>query len=202
MSEQANESGENVSATQTLIARAQDLGRSIDNWNTAYMILVGFTVVLAAGVFIAQFVVIKKSKQLASVQDQLMAEKDAQSIRDSQDKELKISQLNETAEKERLARRELEEMLASRRLTKEQQNEIGSRLARFSDQVATMWCNAGDSEADTFALEVASALFKAKWKAFTPASLQTWRESGIPFLGSASAPANWSKRLRSAQWNR
>lgn len=97
MSEQANESGENVSVIQALTTRAQDLGRSIDNWNTAYIVLVALTVVLAAGVFIAQFVTIRKSKLLASAQADLMAEKDRQSAADSKDKDLKIAAAIEAA---------------------------------------------------------------------------------------------------------
>ena len=101
--------------------------------------------------------------------------------------EKEAAQLRKSAEDERLARVELEEALASRRLSREQENILGSRLSRSSGQVVTIWCNAGDIEADTFALEIASALFRAKWKVFTPASLQTFREPGISFLGSASA---------------
>jgi hypothetical protein len=51
-SEHASESGENVSEIQALTARAQDLSRSIDAWNVAYVALVAITVVSAAGVLI------------------------------------------------------------------------------------------------------------------------------------------------------
>jgi hypothetical protein len=110
MSEQANESGENVPAIQSLIARAQDLGRSVSHWNNVYMILVAFTVVLAAGVFVAQFIVIKKGKLLADTQDELIAEKDRQSAADSKDKDLKISDAKRAAEeaKEHTAALEVE----------------------------------------------------------------------------------------------
>ncbi|MGA9388956.1 MAG: hypothetical protein WBV69_00790 [Candidatus Sulfotelmatobacter sp.] len=91
MSEQTKERGEKASLIQTLTARAQDLGRSVDNWNTAYIVLVAITVVLAAGVFIAQFVVIRKSKLLAVAQSDLITEKDRQSSADSKDKDLKIA---------------------------------------------------------------------------------------------------------------
>jgi hypothetical protein len=79
MSEQASESGENVSVIQSLAAHAQDLSSSIDRWNTTYMAFVALTAILAAGLFIAQFIVIRKSKRLAAIQQDLLAEKDRQS---------------------------------------------------------------------------------------------------------------------------
>jgi hypothetical protein len=118
MSEQIKESGENVSAIQSLAARAQDLGRSVGHWNNVYMILVAFTVVLAAGVFVTQFIVIKKGKLLAETQDELIAEKDRQSAADSKDKDLKISDAKRAAEeaRERAAALEVEALKLRRQL--------------------------------------------------------------------------------------
>lgn len=91
MSEQAKESGENVSDIQRLTARAHELTTSIALWNSAYMVLVALTVVLAAGVFIAQFVANKKSVLLAGVQDEIIKEKDAIAAADSKAKDAKIA---------------------------------------------------------------------------------------------------------------
>jgi hypothetical protein len=176
MSEQANESGENVSVIQLLAARAQDLGRSVDNWNTAYIVLVAFTVVLAAGVFIAQFVVIKKSKLLTSTQADLMAEKDRQSAADSKDKDVKIADAKqvaevakETAEKERLARIIIEERLAWRRITPKQPDKFVSALKPYAGSfVKISGMGNGDLESETFAKDIAAVLKEAGWDAPSP----------------------------------
>jgi len=100
--------------------------------------------------------------------------------------EKEAAALRKTAEDERLARIRIEERVAWRRLTKQQQIEIGSRLRRFSGQIASMWYNMGDKEAETLALEIASALYGAKWTVYAPASLGHMARSGILFNGSTS----------------
>lgn len=97
------------------------------------------------------------------------------------DADARAAEANEKAEKERLARIRLEEDLAWRRLPKEQQQIIASRLANFSGQIVSLWFGAGDKEAETFAWELASALSSAKWKVFSPASSITMASSGNLF---------------------
>src|SRR5262249_44734132 len=75
-----------------------------------------------------------------------------------------------TAEQERLARVKIEERVAWRRLTKDQQSEIASRLRRFSGETASVWFNQGDIEGSTFASEIASMLQEAKWSLVSPPS--------------------------------
>lgn len=118
--------------------------------------------------------------------------KEEQRVKFEQESKLAISEANaraaeanETAEKERLARIRLEEDLAWRRLSKEQQDILISKLSVFSDQSVSVWYGAGDKEAETFAWEFATVLYVAKWQVFSPASSVTMAESGNPF-GSVS----------------
>jgi hypothetical protein len=99
------------------------------------------------------------------------------------------ARLKKKAEDERLARVEIEERVAWRRLRKDQQSAIGIQLRRFAGQPANMWYNAGDKEAETFALEIASALYQAQWEIFTPAGLLHLAPSGISFPGPGSTTA-------------
>jgi hypothetical protein len=100
--EQARVNGEKVSPIQSLTARAQDLTRSVTWWNGAYVLLVALAVLVAACVFITQFVAIKRAQQLAKVQDDLIAEKDRQSVADSKDKDVKIAELGTKAAEAKL----------------------------------------------------------------------------------------------------
>jgi hypothetical protein len=91
MREQTNEIGEKLAEIQQLTARAQELSASIRSWNNGYMILVAFTVVLAAWVFIAQFVISKKSGELQAIQDAIIKAKDGIAKTDSDLKDGKIA---------------------------------------------------------------------------------------------------------------
>src|SRR5579862_3480341 len=71
------------------------------------------------------------------------------------------------------ARLSLVERTVWRKLTSEQQIEIGSRLSRFAGNTATLWYSAGDKKAETFAWEIAASLHWAKWRVYSPASLWT-----------------------------
>ena len=53
---------------------------------------------------------------------------------------------NEKAESERLARIRLEEDLAWRRLSNEQQQIIASQVSKFSGQIVSLWYGQGDKE--------------------------------------------------------
>ena len=58
--EQTSESGENVSDIQTWSLRVKALADSVDTWNSWYVFLVAIGLAIAAGVFITQFVSIRK----------------------------------------------------------------------------------------------------------------------------------------------
>jgi hypothetical protein len=88
--------GDNVSEIQSLASRIQDLCRSVNELNSSYVGLVFLTFLLAAAVFLVQFLVIRKSKELAEAQSLLLAAKDAQLAVDLKDRDLKIAELGGT----------------------------------------------------------------------------------------------------------
>jgi hypothetical protein len=79
MIEQNNINGEDLSQIQTLTDQMNALTLSRDRWNNAYMVLVPVSVLLAAFVFIAQFIAGRKSKKLEEIQGSLIAAKDRNS---------------------------------------------------------------------------------------------------------------------------
>ncbi len=97
MQEQANERGVNLSEIERLTQRAHDVSASVSLWNRWYMIAVAVTVVLAAGVFVTQFVASRRSTELSGIQDALIAEKDRISKIESKDKDGKIADANKAA---------------------------------------------------------------------------------------------------------
>jgi len=99
--------------------------------------------------------------------------------------ELQAAEAIQRAEEEKFARIKIKESIAWRRLSKDQQDILTSKLGRFSNQPVSLWYGAGDKEAETFAWEIATALHNAKWQVFSPASMVTMAESGHPF-GSVS----------------
>lgn len=83
--------------------------------------------------------------------------------------EAEAAQLRKDAEAEQLARVEIEESIAWRRLTKEKQSLIAFHLNRFKGQPASLWYNVGDREAEVFAFDIGEALQNAKWRVYSPA---------------------------------
>lgn len=78
---------------QTLTDNARTLSDSLDGWNTAYLICVFATVVLAAATFVAQFVAVAKGKRLSFVQSEIIMAKDAQLRTELGQKDLAITGL-------------------------------------------------------------------------------------------------------------
>ena len=75
----------------------------------------------------------------------------------------KAGEANKAAEDERVARVQIEEALAPRRLTTEQRLAISSGLSRFSKQPVVAFNNTFDVEAAVLAAEILSTLKQAKW---------------------------------------
>src|SRR5580704_2499540 len=84
------------------------------------------------------------------------------------------------AEDEATARVKIEARVAWRRLTKQQQEEIGSSLEhRFSNQGVSVWYSAGDIESSWFAADIADALQKAHTlRVHPPGGILELQESG------------------------
>jgi hypothetical protein len=87
--------------------------------------------------------------------------------------ELSAASALRTAESERLARIEIEERVAWRRIPAEERSRIGSKLKRFSGQRASLWFNVGDVEGFTFISDIERALQGAGWSVLQPNSLMT-----------------------------
>src|SRR5271155_5635727 len=105
-----------------------------------------------------------------------------QSISEAQVAELnaKAEELRRETEIEKSKRIEIEDRVSWRRLAKEQQSEIASRLNRFSGQKVLLQYEANDLEADTFALDIAAALQSARWNVYEPLAVLTMPEGPVP----------------------
>jgi outer membrane murein-binding lipoprotein Lpp len=161
--------------------------------------MVAVTAILAVGLFVTQYLAGKKSRELASLQAELIRAKDKQLELDLKNKDAGIEEAKERAatansraeelkkenletqkklEDERLARAEIEERVAFRRIPEKQRSEMASRLKAFARQAASVWFHAGDYEGSVFASDIASALETAGWDVFAPASMMQLAESG------------------------
>jgi hypothetical protein len=101
--------GENVPDIQPLASRVQPLQDSVDGWNTGLVWATAFAGVAAAVLAVTTFVVIRRTKDLAAAQYRLAEAKDKQLGVDLKGKDVEIAKLNETAEREALERKKIEE---------------------------------------------------------------------------------------------
>lgn len=83
--------------------------------------------------------------------------------RDIETARLAAAEANQKAEEERLARVKIEEKLADRRFTKEQQETIARKLLRFAGQKLLIVCAVGP-EPGQIAQAIVGALEAAKWQ--------------------------------------
>jgi hypothetical protein len=159
--EQISERGENVSPIQSLADRAQDLGLSIDRWNNAYMAFVACAVVLAAFVFVSQFVVIRKARLLNSLQEQI-----------SKDKDLQIAKAQKEAAEAQLALKTYVDRVAK------SQEPRWANLGKLADLLkgkpkapVEILFQPNDPEASTLAGQLHRALQIAGWSAPKPRTI-------------------------------
>jgi hypothetical protein len=97
----------------------------------------------------------------------------------------RAAKANATAEGERLARIRLEEALAWRRLSQQQQDALAASLAHFSVNRAWLIYNANDIEAFGFASDLAHAL--KKWNSTEPEPILKMSEGPVP-VGAQPPP--------------
>jgi len=95
--------------------------------------------------------------------------------------EQRAAEANGTAEQERLARVEIEEALAARRLGSKENALLQDRLRQFAGEGAGIVYFGGDAEGFTFAWDIAKALHDAKWAVPTPGGIIEMQEVGLPF---------------------
>jgi hypothetical protein len=84
----------------------------------------------------------------------------------------------------------MKEDLAPRRLTEDQEIAIGKSLRPFKGQLTQMAYDGGDSEAQTFAIDIWRALKHAEWHVYFPATLSLGikfgREESLGVIGRES----------------
>jgi hypothetical protein len=89
--------------------------------------------------------------------------------------------LQKEAEDERLARVEIEEALAARRLGPKENALLQERLSQFAGEGVGIVYFGGDAEGFTFAWDLAKVLHDAKWVVPTPGGIIEMQEVGLPF---------------------
>jgi hypothetical protein len=128
--------GENVSDIQSLAVRAQDLGRSVDFWNTAMIWALVVAALAAIAVVATTSVALNRAKQLADVESQLADAKDRQRDIELKDRDLKIAEAGQRAEeaKDRAAQATLElaKFKTPRTLDPKQQGRISAKAKPFA----------------------------------------------------------------------
>jgi len=138
---------------------------------------------------------------LVAIADQKAEEADERaSINEVEAAQLRkaAGQLQKDAETERLARTKIEARVAWRHLTELQQSELGAALGDFSNRVgASLWFEAGDTEAGIFASDIARALTAAHIVVQPPANFVTLRENGR--FGDAIKPISTGVILQSTK---
>jgi hypothetical protein len=88
------------------------------------------------------------------------------------------ARLTKLAEDERLARVQIEEALAPRRLSEGQELAIGKSLRHFKGQAAQMVYDGGNSEAQAFSIDIWRALKQAEWHVYFPATMWSGTKFG------------------------
>jgi len=89
--------------------------------------------------------------------------------------------LRKEAEDERLARAEIEEALAERRLGPKENGLLQKRLSQFAGESAGIVYHAGDAEGFTFAWDIAEVLHDANWVVPSPGGIIDMQGIGLPF---------------------
>jgi hypothetical protein len=124
---------------------------------------------------------------LSEQQDRLQKERIAELENSTQGLKTEAEKAHKQAEDEAMARVEIEDRVAWRRLSDKQKLEISARLTRFSGQyVAVMYIPRDDQEAGIFSSDIKRVLGKSKWDTSAPQMRGVNPAGGI----LASAPAS------------
>lgn len=167
----------------SLNSQVQQLRGAADFWDTVVWVMLAITALVAVLYFIATIIQGSAARKLRAAQDALMQAKDERAKADSQNKELEIGKLKETAEAERLARIKIEASVEWRTLSKQKIESLASHMSAFPNQTALIEYNADDLEASNFGDDIASALSNATWKLPEPMEILVMREGPMP-IGS------------------
>jgi hypothetical protein len=160
-------------------------------WKSFLVIVGGVLITVGvAGELAVQFFASRKETNLRKANDAVFSilngkaaealERAAKADERASQNEKEAVRLSKIAEDERLARVKIEEDVTWRRLTKDQQIKMASRLKPFASGTALLQYNLNDLEADSFASDIASVLQQAKWKkVFEPLAVMKMREGPV-----------------------
>jgi hypothetical protein len=158
----AKSNGDHVSRIQSLTENVGRLKRSLEHWNTGYVVCMAATVLAALGIFVTQRAAIKKGIEVAEAQREI-SELQGQDFQvDLKEKERDIAGLKKVAESERLERMRLEAVVAPRSLTLDQQQKISVLLKRFSGKTVLVESHGMDTEGTLLATQIIAILHAAK----------------------------------------
>lgn len=131
----------------------------LEDWNTLLQfvsaVLLGLTFAVGAGAIWTGYVLSKR-------QD----ERIARISRDVAEANARAAEANRVAEEEKLARLKIEERLAWRVLTSEQEARIASKLSAFKGNPVTVGTSPATVEAGRFAKQLQEVLARAGWKSY------------------------------------
>ena len=147
----------------SLSQRVEELERAVSFWNQLYILILVGTAIFAIGVVVTQYVTVERGKQLAAAQKELLNAKDKQL-------ELQTLAMETKLEQERIARIEIEENSAFRRIPPNQQSRLASVLKPFAEQTVYFISTVVGQESSSFASDIVSMLDAAQWKRFKAAS--------------------------------
>ncbi|MGA2369978.1 MAG: hypothetical protein ABSG11_04870 [Candidatus Korobacteraceae bacterium] len=166
---------------QSLTLRAQELGRSVDSWNTWIIVMMALTALAAAGLVYVQRKAFQAADDLAEVNGQIsniLTGQVADAMNRASGATIKAGEANERAAKnereaaglrkeaeaERLARVKIEKQLEWRHLTPEQVKLIRGALPPLPSNLTVVVSHfIGDFEGQEYADEIASALAESGW---------------------------------------
>ena len=163
----------NMPEIQSLINHVQRLNGDVDFWNRWMQAGLVLTAIAALWLAFTTWKVIIKGKELSVAQTNLGNAEET-------NHKLELATANKATEDEKLARIQLEEALAWRRLPPPQRVTLASSLRRFTVGRTWLIYNVNDSEAFGFAYDLAHALNLAKWNPTEPESVMKMAEGPVP----------------------
>lgn len=169
-----------MSNIPSLAARVQALTAKMDFWNGWMLWALVFAALAAVGVVITTCLAIVRSKDLAVAQGQLSEAQNRQFALDLAAAKNDAAQAQLKAEDDRLARVQLEDAMAWRRLTPDHRSKMSVSLKRFAKQYAWVLYNNNNVEAFDFGTDIAGALASAGWTATEPEPIEKMTEGPVP----------------------
>jgi hypothetical protein len=173
------------------LSSVESLSSAVEFWKNFRVALGVVAIIAAAFAFVAQYMELRRSRELAARQREINSVRDEQLARDLKDKDLKIAEANERTEQLRIASAKLQSIIRSRRLPMSMGDEMATKYAALRSFAGTPFVIfvVPDFEAQIFANDVVSVLSEAKW---TPSGVHVtgnvW--SGIyVYSGHASGEA-------------